>query len=324
MIRQCMAWLAVAICLGWMGMPAANAAETAKKQYLFGFSQATTTEPWRILFNNNIRKEADRHPHVELLVSDARDDVKTQIAQVEAFIEKPVDLILISPKVTEALTPVVNKAYDAGIPVFVLDRPIANDRFTQFIGGDNVLIGRAVGEYVVELLGGPGKASGNIVEIWGGRATQASHDRHDGFYEKISKEPGIRILNDPEKSDGDWKHDKGYEIMADALDRFERIDLVYAHNDPMAHGAYLAAKDLGRKKDIHFIGVDGIPAEGVKWVHEGILKATFLYQTPGEEGIRQALKLLNGADIPKRVTLPTQRIDASNAEAILKENGVIP
>ena len=87
--------------------------------------------------------------------------------------------------------------------------------------------------------------------------------------------------------------------MATALQANEDIDLVYAHNDPLAYNAYLASKDAGREKDIKFMGIDGIPNEGVTWVDKGELTATFLYATPGAEGIRQALKLLQGEKIEK-------------------------
>jgi ribose transport system substrate-binding protein len=173
----------------------------------------------------------------------------------------------------------------------------------------------------VSRLGGEGKAHGNIVEIWGGMKSTPAQDRHDGFTEVISEEPGIGSL--VVAQDGDWKQDLGYEIMADALERFDKIDLVYAHNDPMAYGAYLAAKDAGRENAIVFLGIDGIPAEGVKWVHEGVLTATFLYMTPGAEGIRQAIKLLRGEEIQPRVTLPTMTIDRTNAEQILLHHGLM-
>ena len=124
----------------------------------------------------------------------------------------------------------ISKAFNADIPVFVLDSAVANDRYTQFIGGDNVEIGRAVGRYAVTLLGGSGQARGKIVEIWGGMGTKASHDRHDGFYEIVRQEPGIQIVNPPQ--DGDWKQDRAYDIMVDVLDKQPAIDLVYAHNDP--------------------------------------------------------------------------------------------
>ena len=291
-----------------------------KERYVIGFSQATTTEPWRLLFNKELRAEAAKHPEIELIAYDAEDSVPKQIEDVEKLISAGVDAILISPKVAEELTSPVSTAFAAGIPVFVLDRDLANDRYTQYIGGDNREIGRAAGRKAVELLGGPGKARGSVVEIWGGMASTPAKDRHDGFAEIIAREPGIKIINPPQ--DGDWKQDLGYEIMAKALDTWDHIDLVYAHNDPMAFGAYLAALDAGREAGIRFLGIDGIPAEGVKWVRDGILDATFVYKTPGDEGIRQALRFLKGEAVQKRLTLPTLTIDASNAAQIIDQHGV--
>jgi ribose transport system substrate-binding protein len=110
--------------------------------------------------------------------------------------------------------------------------------------------------------------------------------------------------------------------MATALKANEKIDLVYAHNDPLAYNAYLAAKDGGREKAIKFLGIDAIPNEGVVWVQKGQLTATFLYATPGAEGVRQGLKLMKGEKIPHQITLPTMTIDASNVAQVLKENGL--
>ena len=230
-------------------------------------------------------------------------------------------MLLISPKESAGLTGVVEKAIDAKIPVIVLDRNVNTDRYTQFIGGDNVVIGRAAGEYAVKLLGGSGKAAGNLVEIWGGMGTQPAHDRHDGFHVFTDKEPGIKNLLNEQSAD--WKQQKAYDVMATALKANEKIDLVYGHNDPMAYGAYLAAKDAGREKEMKFLGVDGIPNEGVAWVNKGELTATFLYPTPGEEGVRQALKIVKGETVEKKITLPTMTIDSSNAALLLKENGLL-
>ena len=290
----------------------------SKATYRIGFSQATTTEPWRLLFNKELRAEAARHPEIELSVRDAKDSKLRQVDDMEAFIAEGVDAILISPKVTDALTPPVSKAFNAGIPVFVLDRDVANDRYTQYIGGDNREIGRAAGREAVRLLGGTGQAKGNIVEIWGGVASTPANQRHAGFVEVIAAEPGLTVLNG--KQDGDWKQDLAYEIMAEALDRYPHIDLVYAHNDPMAYGAFLAAADVGRETSIAFLGIDGIPEEGVQWVAQGILDATFLYKTPGDEGIRQALRFLKGQEVPKRLVLPTMTIVKDNAQQILEQH----
>lgn len=290
------------------------------KKFTIGFSQCTTIEPWRAQFNKDIIAEAAKHPEVNLIITDGEDKTEKQVADVENLITQEVDALLVSPKESAGLTGVVQKAIDAKIPVFVLDRNVDTDQYTQFVGGDNKLIGRAAGEYVVEIMGGAGKAAGNLVEIWGGMGTQASHDRHDGFHEFTDKEAGIKNLLDQQS--GDWKQDQAYNIMANALKNNEKIDVVYGHNDPMAYGAYLAAKDVGREKDIKFIGIDALPAEGVTWVKNGELTATFAYVTPGAEGLRQAIKFLNGEKVEKAIVLPTEKVTKENAEAILKEKGL--
>lgn len=285
-----------------------------------GFSQCTTLEPWRVQFNKDIQAEAKNHPEIELIITDGQDKTEKQVADCDNLIVQQVNVLLISPKESAGLTGVVEKAINAKIPVIVLDRNVDTKRITQFIGGDNVAIGKAAGEHAVKLLGGPGKAAGNVVEIWGGMGTQPAHDRHDGFHAFTDKEPGIKYLLNNQS--GDWKQDKAYDIMTTALRNNEKIDMVYGHNDPMAYGAYLAAKDAGRDKDIKFIiGIDGLPGEGVTWVSKGQLTATFLYATPGAEGLRQAAKLLKGEKLEPVITLPTMLITKENAPDILKKNG---
>lgn len=290
------------------------------KKYRFGFSQVTVIEPWRVQFNKDMKKEADKHPEVELIITDGLDKTEKQVADVENLISQGVDVLLISPKESAGLTGVALKAIDAGIPLIILDRNVNTDKYTQFIGGDNVAIGRAVGEYAVKLLGGSGQAKGNVIELWGGFGTAPAQDRHKGFVEFTDKEPGIKSLLKP--IDTDWKQARGYEVMSTALKANEQVDLVYGHNDPLAYGAYLAAKDAGREKEIKFLGIDGIPNEGVTWVAKGQLAATFLYATPGAEGVRQALKIVKGEKVEKQITLPTMTIDKTNAPQILKENGL--
>ncbi|RVA22010.1 sugar ABC transporter substrate-binding protein, partial [Mesorhizobium sp. M7D.F.Ca.US.004.03.1.1] len=138
------------------------------KKWKIGFSQVTTIEPWRAQFNKDILAEAAKHPEVELIITDGEDKTEKQVADVENLIRQEVDALLVSPKESAGLTGVVQQAIDAKIPVFVLDRNVDTKDYTQFVGGDNALIGRAAGEYAVELLGGKGKAAGNVVEIWGG------------------------------------------------------------------------------------------------------------------------------------------------------------
>jgi ribose transport system substrate-binding protein len=295
--------------------------KSSKRKPVVAFSQCTTTEPWRVLFNRELKREAGKHAdEFDLVVADAEDRTDRQVEQVENFIRQQVDVLLVSPKESPGLTPVVERAINAGIPVLVLDRNVATERITAFIGGDNREIGRAAGGFIVDHLGGPGKATGKLVEIWGGMASTPAQERHLGFRDYVAKERGIEILLD--NQDGDWKQDRGYSIMETALKAFPRIDLVYAHNDPMAYGAYLAAKDAGREKEIAFVGIDAIPEEGGVWVKKGWLTATFVYATPGAEAIRQAARILKGERVPRTTTLATRALTRDTVDAFLVEAGV--
>ena len=143
---------AAAIALGTTAILAASGAVAQDKKWTVGFSQATTIEPWRAQFNKDIIAEAAKHPEVELIITDGEDRTEKQVADVENLIRQEVDALLISPKESAGLTGVVLQAIDAGIPVFVLDRNVDTDKFTQFVGGDNKLIGEAAGQFAVEAL----------------------------------------------------------------------------------------------------------------------------------------------------------------------------
>jgi ribose transport system substrate-binding protein len=286
------------------------------KKWTVGFSQATTAEPWRAVFNQQLEAEAKKHPEVELIMQDAQDKTELQVQQMKGLITRRVDAILISPKESAGLTDVVAEAYDKKIPVFVLDRNVESDRYTRFIGADNVEIGRQAGRYAVQLLGGPGKAKGNYVEVWGGFSTKPSGDRSKGFHEVVDREPGMKL--EGQKVNSDWKLEKAQRYLQDVLKLYPQIDLVYAHNDPMAMGARQAAEAVGRADSIKFLGIDGLPNEGVRWVKEGKLAATFLYPTPGARGLQEAVKKLRGESVPKTITLPTDTVTRENADRYIK------
>lgn len=286
--------------------------QSEKKKYVIGFSQCNSAEPWREAMNQELKREAANHPELELIISDAQQDNSKQVADVENFIVKEVDVLIISPNEAQPLTAIVEKAYDRGIPVIVLDRKILSDKYTVFIGADNVLIGEAAGQYAAKLLRG----KGNVVEIWGLKGSTPAQERHDGFMKGIAGFPEIKIIYE---QDGAWLRRKGLEIMENALQRFEKIDLVYGHNDPMAMGAYIAAKNANRQREMYFIGIDGLPGPegGAQAVLNGQLSATFLYPSGGREAILTALKILRGEAVEKNITLPTATIDSSNAKQFI-------
>jgi ribose transport system substrate-binding protein len=261
--------------------------------------------------NADIRAAAAQHPELKVIFNDAQNDTLKQRAQVEEFVSAKVDLLIISPKEAQPLTEPVARAYEAGIPVIVLDRAVLGDKFTCFIGADNKKIGKAAGQWIAKKLGGKGK----VVELKGLMTSIPGQDRHAGFREGIAG-TDIQVVFE---ADMKWLEPDSRKEMESALSRFDHIDLVYAHNDPGAHGAYLAAKSAGRD-GIIFVGIDALPQEGVAYVKQGILDATFRYPTGGAEAIDTALKIFKGETVPKKIVLGTALFDkdtvASGGQAL--------
>lgn len=272
-------------------------------KFLIGFSQANLGEPWRVAMNAEVAAEAKKYPDLEIVYADAQQDNAKQVADVENFLRQKIDLLIISPNEAKPLTPIVKRAFDAKIPVIVLDREIEGDTYTAFIGANNREIGKAAGEYAAKILGG----KGNVVEIKGLPGSTPARDRSDGFHDAIAAFPGIKIIHDPVAN---WLREEAMTQMEAALSANPHIDLVYAHNDPMAVGAWLAAKAKGRDGEMRFIGIDGLPGldGGEQMVTDGKLAATFVYPTGGTEAVDMAVKLLNGESVPHRTTLPTRLI----------------
>ncbi len=274
------------------------ASEKTEARWTIGMSQCNLGEPWRGQMNEDVRRAAEAYPELKVIFKDAQNDTLKQQAQMEEFISADVDLIIISPKEAAPLTPVVAQAFEAGIPVLVLDRRVLGDQYTCFIGADNKQIGENAGKWIVEKLGGKGK----VVELKGLMTSTPGQDRHTGFRKAIEGSQ-IEIIFE---ADMKWLEPEARKEMESALARFDQIDLVYAHNDPGAHGAYLAAQAAGREKDIMFVGIDGLAQEGQVYVQQGILNASFEYPTGGKEAIETALKILNGQTVEKEITLPSR------------------
>ncbi len=285
--------------------PEAGAAPAGKGGFTVGMSQCNLGEPWRVQMNADLKAAAEKHPELKVIYKDAQNDTLKQRSHVEEFISSGVNLIIISPKEAAPLTEPVAKAMEAKIPVIVLDRRLLGSNYTCFIGADNHKIGRAAGEWIKKTLGGKGK----VVELKGLMTSTPGQDRNQGFREGIAGSQ-IQVIFE---TDMKWLEPEARKEMESALSRFNDIDLVYAHNDPGAHGAYLAAKAAGREKNIRFVGIDALPQEGVAYVSQGILSATFQYPTGGAEAIESALKILNGQPVPKEITLGSRLFTKENA-----------
>ncbi len=276
----------------------------AVQRWTIGMSQCNLGEPWRVQMNADIKRAAGEHPELTVVFKDAQNDTLRQRAHVEEFINARVNLLVISPKEAAPLTAPVAEAYRRGIPVIVLDRRVLGNEYTTFIGADNRKIGYAAGRWIAKKL----QNKGNVVELKGLMTSTPGQDRHTGFREGIQG-TAVNVVFD---ADMKWLEPDARKEMESALAVQKKIDLVYAHNDPGAHGAYLAAKAAAREKEMLFVGIDALPQEGQIYVRQGILTASFEYPTGGREAIETALRILKSEKVPKEVTLRSRVFTRDN------------
>jgi ABC-type sugar transport system substrate-binding protein/DNA-binding response OmpR family regulator/two-component sensor histidine kinase len=275
-----------------------------------GFSQAMSKDDWRRAMNNSMRLQASLDPNINLTILDADYEIEKQIEQIEKFIADSMDILIISPIQSRPITPVVQKALDAGIPVLVVDRKTENETYTAYLGADNVEVGKNGAKEIIASKTGD---TISILEIKGLAGSSPAKERSLGFHHIIKSVNNMTIID---TINGNWEKESIQEKFKAFLLAGNKVDFVFAHNDRMARGAWEVARDLGVEKDIDFIGVDGLNTSsgGIRLVQNGILKATILYPTGGDEAIKLAMRILNKEDVPKNNILSTTIINKVNAD----------
>lgn len=312
LMRAAAAAVFLVITLASCGSPQSGSA----KEYFVAFSQANNAEPYRAAQNQLMQKLFSRHEDVHLVISDAQQDNSKQIAQIETFIRQKPALLIVAPNERAPLTAVMGKAMEAGIPVICLERDISAPNYTTFVGVDNRAIGRMAGEFIRdELRRRNGEVRGKVVEIRGLLGVEAQAERHEGALEVFDANPDVRVVHE---AVADWLQSSARERMLEILRAVPKIDAVYAHNDPMAIGAYLAARELGREREIFFVGIDGLggAAGGIKKVMDGVLAATFHYPLCVDKAVEIGNRILHepGFKPEKRYLLESSPITPGNAQ----------
>jgi ribose transport system substrate-binding protein len=301
--------------------PACQHSQPGTRKYFVAFSQCNNAEPYRAAQNQLMQKLFQQKGDVQLVIADGQQDNSKQIAQIETFIRQKPDLLIVAPNERAPLTEVMGRAMAAGIPVICLERDITEPNYTTFIGADNLAIGKMAGQFIVDSLTHKyGKPQGKVVEIRGLLGVEAEMERYNGAHQVLRTYPGIRVVHE---AVADWLQSNARERMLEILRAQPEIDIVYGHNDPMAVGAYLAARELGRDKQMIFIGVDGLggPAGGVKKVMDGVLAATFYYPLCVDKAVEIGEQILHtsGFHPEKQYILQPELITAANADQFYKK-----
>lgn len=302
MKRLVCAWIG-GFCLLFLSV----ACSRKEADYTIAVSQCSEDD-WRAQMNKEILREALFYPGVNIEVYQAHDDNVRQIQDIESLIKKKVDLLIVAPNEAEAITPVIEKVYDAGIPVILVDRKINSEKYTAYVGADNYEIGRRAGEYIADRL----KGKGRVIEIAGLKGSTPAVERHRGMVEALKAAPDVQVIASVEAG---WFQQKAGEVMDSLLDVYPQVDLVFAQNDRMAIGAYEKARQKKRAGQIAFVGVDAV-TDGVESVAGGRLDATFIYPTEGDKVMQVAMAILRGEPYQRENILSTALVNRANARVM--------
>ena len=283
------------------------------RKYVIGVSQCSE-DIWRDKLNDELKMGEYLNDSLIVKLASSNDDNVLQNKQINQFVDEGVDLLIVSPNQLSAISKAVERAYDKGIPVILYDRKTNSDKYTAFIGCDNYTIGKSMGTFIAQQLQGKGR----IVEISGLEGSSPALERHRGFMDAIKPYPGLQVVASEE---GNWKEEGGIQAMKRILKQTQDFDYVFAHNDRLAWGAYVAARQMRVKRNYKYTGVDGMATEGggLELVRDGIFEASYLYPTKGDEVIALAMKILKHQPYERDNYLSTSIITQANAALTLME-----
>ena len=280
-------------------------------RYVIGVSQCSV-DAWREVANNEIMQEASFYNNLSVEIRSVHDDSGQQIEDIEKFIDEGVDLLVISPNESTSLTPVVEKAYRSGIPVILYDRKVDTDQYTAFIGGDNRQIGYIAGSYAMSIL----KNAGRIALIRGTKGSTADTERYEGFMYALQNNKDFTGSVVTETY-ANFNRQMAARAMGRILESGdEAFDLVFAFNDEMAAGVFDAYSVRSGRPRPYILGIDALlspnGAGTISYIINGMIDASFIYPTGGNDVIDLARRILMGVEYEKENVLNTEVVNSSN------------
>jgi ribose transport system substrate-binding protein len=283
------------------------------------FSAPGADHGWLKAITDNARKAAEE-VGVELVLSEGTNDSASQVSQIETLISQKPDVLVILPHEGGPLTPVAQKAMQAGIPVVNVDREFSTPAaYRTWIGGDNYGIGKSAADLIANDL----KCEGNVVEIQGVAGISVTEQRTKGFTDGIKRcNGGIKIVA---SQPADFLPDKGLQVMETILQGQKDIDAVYTHDDDMAMGVVQAIRNAKRQDEMFVTGAGG-SKDAMNLIAEGELyRATFLYN-PSMSGSAislakliaegKGLSELVEPEVPSRIELPATTVTKENVASV--------
>ncbi|EKN66710.1 ribose ABC transporter ribose-binding protein RbsB [Neobacillus bataviensis LMG 21833] len=287
--------------LGACSMQPPEWAKPAKKENLkdikIGLSVSTLNNPFFVSLKDGVIKEA-KSLGMEVKVVDAQNDSAKQINDVEDLIQQGVDLLLINPTDSAAISTAVQSANNINIPVITLDRSADKGKVEALVASDNIKGGEMAAEYIVDQLG----EKVQVAELEGVPGASATRERGKGFHNVADTKLTVTA-----KQAADFDRTKGLTVMENLIQANPDIKAVFAHNDEMALGAIEAINSSG--KDIMVIGFDGND-DALNAIKAGKLEATVAQQPQliGKLAVDAGRDVVQGKKVEKMIPAPLKLV----------------
>ena len=282
-------------------------------RYHIGVSQCSE-DIWRDKLNEELSMGTYFYDDVDFSFASADDSDEKQIEQIEEFIRQDVDLLIVAPNQMSTVSPVIDRAYDKGIPVIVFDRKTISKKYTAYIGADNYDMGRQMGRYIAAQLGG----HGTVMEVMGLKGSSPAIDRHNGFVEALKEYPDIKLAASLQ---GDWTEESAVRALQEYKGDLTEIDYVFGQNDRMAIGARKVISQHQKPLTAKFCGIDALPGKGggIDCVQRKLLEASYVYPTRGDLVMQLAMAILTGQPYKKENPMKSAIVNKDNAEVMLMQ-----
>lgn len=302
---------ATALGVGALSLPYLNRnalAQAGLEGRRIGYSMSFSTIEWLVAQRRGITETAAKYGF-DVTISDAADNPAKQVLDLEDFVTKQMDLVIISTYYADAIAPAVQELNDAGIPIVVLSSSLAgNSDWTCRLAADNLATSRAAGQYYVDKLA----AGSHVVHIDGKTGSKVNQERTQGWREVVDGS-SLEVVG---HAVANYERSQALRVMEDFLQANRSVAAAYCNNDEMALGAMQAAREMGRLEGMMITGYDGIQPEVMSAIHAGHIHGTWQYSPMGVEGVEAAAQILSGGQLPKEILFPSPLITRENVTEI--------
>ena len=285
-----------------------------------GFSVARFDDNFLTVMRNDAVRHAEEMGYT-IQVDDAKDDVTTQLSQVQNYIASGVDAIIVTAIDTDTTQAMTKAAESAGVPlVYVNRQPIDLDDLgasTTFVGSNEKWSGTLAAFEMCVLAGGTGKA----VMLMGQLSNEAARSRSEDFREviRLSMCNGIELI---EEQTANWSRLEANDLMTNWISAGLDFNIVFGNNDEMAIGAIQALKSAGISMDDVIVGGVDATEDALMSMQAGDLDVT-VFQNAAAQGagaVDAAADLVAGKSLPNFVVIPFELVTPRNLDQYLGQN----